>query len=61
MLGYPQEMQDFMEAVAFDRAPLSDLELAKQVVEVVYAGYLSMEERRKIALSSPDYSQEVRG
>ncbi len=51
MLGYPQEMQDFMEAVAFDRAPQSGLELAKQVVEVVYAGYLSMEERRKIVLS----------
>ncbi len=51
MLGYPHEIQDFMEAVAFDRAPLSGLELAKQVVEVVYAGYVSMEERRKVALS----------
>ncbi len=51
MLGYPQEIQDFMEAVAFDRAPLSGLELAKQVVEVVYAGYVSMEERRKVVLS----------
>ena len=60
MLGYPQEIQDFMEAVAFDRAPLSGLDLAKQAVEVVYAGYLSMEERRKIVLSSPDYSRKVR-
>jgi predicted dehydrogenase len=51
MLGYPQEIQDFMEAVTFDRAPLSGLELAKQVVEVVYAGYVSMEERRKVVLS----------
>ena len=50
-LGYPHEIQDFMEAVAFDRAPLSGLELAKQVVEVVYAGYVSMEERRKVVLS----------
>jgi predicted dehydrogenase len=50
-LGYPQEIQDFMEAIALDRAPLSGLELAKQVVEVVYAGYVSMEERRKVALS----------
>jgi predicted dehydrogenase len=50
-LGYPHEMQDFMETVAFDRAPLSGLELAKQVVEVVYAGYVSMEERRKVVLS----------
>ncbi len=52
MLGYPQEIQDFMEAVAHDRAPASGLELAKQVVEVVYAGYVSMEERRKIAVSA---------
>jgi predicted dehydrogenase len=51
MLGYPQEIQDFMEAVAFDREPLSGLELAKQVVEVVYAGYVSIEEGRKVALS----------
>ena len=51
MLGYPQEIQDFVEAVALDRAPLSGLELAKQVVEVVYAGYVSMEERRKVVLS----------
>ena len=51
MLGYPHEIQDFMEAIALDRAPLSGLELAKQVVEVVYAGYVSMEERRKVALA----------
>jgi predicted dehydrogenase len=50
-LGYPQEIQDFMEAISLDRAPLSGLELAKQVVEVVYAGYVSMEERRKVVLS----------
>ncbi len=52
MLGYPHEIQDFMEAIALDRAPLSGLELAKQVVEVVYAGYVSMEERRKVPLSA---------
>lgn len=51
MLGYPHEIQDFMEAVAFDRAPKSSLELAKQVVEVVYAGYVSMEEGRKVAVA----------
>jgi predicted dehydrogenase len=51
MLGYPHEIQDFMEAVAFDRPPLSGLELAKQVVEVVYAGYVSMEEGRKVTVA----------
>jgi predicted dehydrogenase len=51
MLGYPHEIQDFMEAVAFDRPPLSGLELAKQVVEVVYAGYVSIDEGRKVAVA----------
>jgi predicted dehydrogenase len=51
LLGYPHEIQDFMEAIAFDRQPLTGLELAKQVVEVLYAGYVSMEEGRKVAIS----------
>ena len=50
LLGYPHEIQAFMEAIAFDRQPLTGLELAKQVVEVLYAGYVSMEEGRKITL-----------
>jgi predicted dehydrogenase len=51
LLGYPHEMQDFMEAIAFDRQPLTGLGLARQVVEVLYAGYVSIEEGRKINLS----------
>jgi len=51
LLGYPHEIQDFMEAIAYDRPPLSGLELAKQVVEVLYAGYVSLEEGRKISLT----------
>ena len=51
LLGYPHEIQNFMEAIAFDRQPLTGLELAKQVVEVMYAGYVSMEEGRKIQLT----------
>ncbi len=48
--GYPHEMQDFMECVAFDRAPLSDGALARDVVEVVYAAYLSAESGRRVDL-----------
>jgi predicted dehydrogenase len=51
LLGYPHEIQDFMEAIAFDRQPLTGLELAKQVVEVLYAGYVSLEEGRKVSIS----------
>ncbi len=50
LLGYPHEIQDFMEAIAFDRQPLTGLDLAKQVAEVLYAGYVSMEEGRKVSL-----------
>ncbi|HZC27496.1 MAG TPA: hypothetical protein VE287_10770, partial [Actinopolymorphaceae bacterium] len=48
--GYPHEMQDFMECVAFDREPLSGATLARDVVEVVYAAYLSAESGRRIDL-----------
>jgi len=51
LLGYPHEIQDFVEAIAHDRHPLTGLDLAKQVVEVLYAGYVSLEEGRKVSLS----------
>lgn len=51
MRGYPQEMQDFAEAIAFDRAPLSDGELGRQVVKTIYAAYISAETGRRVELS----------
>ena len=48
--GYPQEMQDFIECVAARREPISGLGLAIDVVDVVYAGYLSAEEGRRVDL-----------
>ncbi|MGA2960015.1 MAG: Gfo/Idh/MocA family oxidoreductase [Thermodesulfobacteriota bacterium] len=51
LLGYPHEIQDFMEAIVFDRQPLTGLDLAKQVVEVLYAGYVSLEEGHKVQLT----------
>jgi predicted dehydrogenase len=41
--GYPQEFQDFMESIYHDREPLSGLELARDTIAVIYAGYLSAE------------------
>jgi predicted dehydrogenase len=49
--GYPQEMQDFMEAIAAGREPISGLRLASDVVEVIYSAYLSAEEGRRIPLA----------
>lgn len=48
MRGYPQEMQDFVEAIAYDREPVSNGELGRQVVQVIYAAYLSMEQDKHI-------------
>jgi predicted dehydrogenase len=43
--GYPQEFQDFMEALGENRQPLSGAELARDTVAVLYSGYLSAEKR----------------
>ena len=43
--GYPQEFQDFMEAISANREPLCGAELGRDTVAVLYAGYLSAEKR----------------
>lgn len=48
--GFPQELEDFIDAIREDREPLSDLTLAEEVVEVIYAGYLSAERGQRIQL-----------
>lgn len=49
--GYPQEMEDFIESVVLDRDPISDGDLAKQVVEVIYSSYLSAEEGSEVEIA----------
>ena len=48
--GYMGEMQDFMEAVAFDRAPASGFDIAYETTKIMYAAYLSAEEGRRVEL-----------
>ena len=50
MTGYPQEMQDFVESVALGREPLSSAALARDVIAVIYAAYLSAAEGRRVSL-----------
>lgn len=50
MLGYPQEIRDFVGAIAYDRQPLSTGELGREVVQVMYAAYQSAEEGRRVDL-----------
>jgi len=50
MNGFPAELQDFCEAVAEDREPLSGAMLARDIVAVSYGAYLSAEEGRAVDL-----------
>ncbi len=43
--GYPQEIQDFMEAIAMDREPKSGMRVASDTVSVLYAAYVSAERK----------------
>ena len=51
LLGYPQEMRDFVESVAYDREPLATSDLGRRVVEVIYSAYQSAEEGRRVDLA----------
>jgi predicted dehydrogenase len=48
--GYPQELEDFIEAILGDREPVSGLDLAEEVVNVIYSGYLSAEKGERVSL-----------
>jgi len=45
MFGYPQEIQDFMEAIATGREPKSGMLVASDTIAVLYAAYVSAEQR----------------
>lgn len=51
LLGYPQEIRDFVEAVVQDREALASAALGRQVLEVIYAAYQSAEEGKRIELT----------
>jgi len=48
--GHRQAVQDFVGCVAEDRAPLADGHLGRDVIELVYAAYLSAAEGRRVEL-----------
>jgi len=45
MFGYPQEIQDFMKAIATGQEPKSGMLAASDVVSVLYAAYISAERK----------------
>ncbi len=48
--GYTYELQDFVESVAYERAPISGFELAYETIKIIYAAYQSASEGRRIRL-----------
>ncbi|HET8576840.1 MAG TPA: Gfo/Idh/MocA family oxidoreductase [Methylomirabilota bacterium] len=52
MTGYPQELQDFVDAIAEGREPLSGAALARDVMVVIYGAYLAAAEGRRVDLTS---------
>ncbi|MDE3076813.1 MAG: gfo/Idh/MocA family oxidoreductase, partial [Chloroflexota bacterium] len=48
--GHYEQAQDFVSAVAEGRPSVSDGRLGRDVVEVIYAAYLSAEEGRRVNL-----------
>ena len=48
--GYPQELEDFVDALLFDREPISGIDLAVDTVEVIYAAYASAEKGMRVEL-----------
>jgi len=48
--GFPQELKDFVLSVKENKEPVSNFDLAKETAKVLYAGYYSSEEGRKIEL-----------
>ena len=49
-LGYPQELEAFVDDIREDREPVSDGRFGLEVTRVVYAAYQSAEEGRRIEL-----------
>jgi predicted dehydrogenase len=50
MKGFPQELEDFIDAVLLNREPVSGIDLARDVVEAIYAAYASAEKGMRIEL-----------
>lgn len=48
--GYTGEMQDFIDAIAYNRPAQSEMELAYLTTKVIYAAYQSAQEGRRILL-----------
>lgn len=51
MRGYVNEMQDFIECIAYGREPLANFQLAYDTAKITYAAYMTAEAGRKVTLT----------
>jgi predicted dehydrogenase len=51
MRGYAEEWTDFVDAARTGRQPVSGGDLARETLEVIYAGYLSAATGRRVELA----------
>lgn len=50
MKGFPQELEEFIDDILLDREPVSGIDLAREVVETIYSGYVSAEKGERVYL-----------
>lgn len=48
MRGYVNEIEDFMNAIYYDREPESGIKLASDVIKIIYAAYLSSSSGKRV-------------
>ena len=48
--GYVNQMQDFLECVAYGKQPISSFEIAAETTKILYAAYVSASEGRRVYL-----------
>ncbi len=51
MNGFPHELEDFCQAIAYDQSPKSTIELGRDIVAVCYGAYISAETGQRFLLS----------
>jgi len=51
MNGFPDELQDFCEAIAHGRQPKGTVEIARDIVAVCYGAYVAAETGNRFDLS----------
>ncbi|WP_304964609.1 Gfo/Idh/MocA family protein [uncultured Oscillibacter sp.] len=58
--GYRDQFQDFVECIAYDRDPVSGIELASETIRLVYAAYVSAEAGCRVSFDEKGRMLQIR-